>query len=218
MTERPWLTPGEGQARHAPAAARNRDPILAVLEEELPGSGLVLEVASGSGEHALAFAQRFPALTWQPSDADPRAIASIGAWRERVPLPNLLPPIRLDAEADWPAIKADAILCINMAHISPWTATIGLLRGASDVLLAGGLLYLYGPYRRAGVVTAASNEAFDASLKARDPRWGLREVETVEAEAMKRGFRLHRTAEMPANNPSSPMTTIIPPNPPHQRT
>ncbi|WP_176590219.1 DUF938 domain-containing protein [Sphingobium sp. EM0848] len=205
MTDRPepW-EPGSGPVaagkRHAPATERNRDAIVAVLREELPQSGLMLEVASGSGEHAIHFAAAFPDLDWQPSDPDPVALASIAAWREEAGLSNLRPPVRLDAAAPWPAERADAILCINMVHISPWAATLGLLRGAGACLSPDGLLYLYGPYVREGVETAPSNLAFDASLKARDPRWGLRRVEDVIAAAYAEGLRFDRLVEMPANN------------------
>jgi SAM-dependent methyltransferase len=187
--------------REAPAAARNREPIAAVLREVLPASGTILEVASGSGEHAVHFASLWPDLRWQPSDPDPDALASIRAWREEAALPNLREPLVLDASADaWPVEQADALLCVNMVHISPWRATEGLMRGAGRVLPPGAPLILYGPYRRAGVATAPSNEAFDASLKARDPEWGLRELEAVEAEAGRSGLRLERVFEMPANN------------------
>ncbi|HYD37758.1 MAG TPA: DUF938 domain-containing protein [Allosphingosinicella sp.] len=187
--------------RSAPATQRNREPILAVLRTVLPERGLVLEVASGTGEHAAYFAGLFPDLRWQPSDPDPAALASIRAWREDSGLANLLEPVRLDAAAEaWPVASADAVLCVNMVHISPWEATLGLLRGAGRLLAPGAPLILYGPYRRAGVPTAPSNAAFDASLRARDPRWGLREVEAVEAEAARNGLRLDRLFEMPANN------------------
>jgi Protein of unknown function (DUF938) len=185
----------------APAALRNRDPIAAVLREVLPGEGTVLEVASGSGEHAVHFARLFPRLEWRPSDPDPAALESIAAWRGEAGLANLLEPLRLDAAAQaWPVVGADALLCINMVHISPWAATVGLMRGAGRLLAAGAPLILYGPYRRAAMPTAPSNEAFDRSLRARDPQWGLRDLEAVEAEALGRGLRLERVTEMPANN------------------
>lgn len=205
MTDRPepWQ-PGSGPAvagkRHAPATQRNRDAIVAVLRDALPSSGLVLEVASGSGEHAVHFAGAFPDLDWQPSDPDPAALASIAAWRAEADLPNLRPPIRLDAAGDWPVGQADAILCINMVHIAPWEATLGLLKGAGAALPPGGLVYLYGPYTRAGMDTAPSNLSFDASLKARDSRWGLRAVEDVIAAAEAEGLIFGRLIEMPANN------------------
>ena len=205
MTDRPapW-EPGSGPAaagkRHAPATERNRDAILAVLRDELPSSGLVLEVASGSGQHVGHFAATLPALDWQPSDPDPAALVSIESWRQEVGLANVRPPLRLDASADWPVERADAILCVNMVHISPWEATLGLMKGAGAVLPPGGLLYLYGPYLRENVETAPSNLAFDASLKARDPQWGLRRVEDVIAAAEGEGLVLRRLLEMPANN------------------
>ena len=205
MTDRPapW-EPGSGPAaagkRHAPATERNRDAILAVLRDELPSSGLVLEVASGSGQHVVHFAAALPALDWQPSDPDPAALVSIESWRQEVGLPNVRPPLRLDASADWPVERADAILCVNMVHISPWEATLGLMKGAGAVLPPGGLLYLYGPYLRENVETAPSNLAFDASLKARDPQWGLRRVEDVIAAATGEGLVFRRLLEMPANN------------------
>ena len=205
MTDRPapW-EPGSGPAaagkRHAPATERNRDAILAVLRDELPSSGLVLEVASGSGQHVVHFAAALPALDWQPSDPDPAALASIESWRQEAGLPNVRPPLRLDASADWPVERADAILCVNMVHISRWEATLGLMKGAGAVLPSGGLLYLYGPYLRENVETAPSNLAFDASLKARDPQWGLRRVEDVIAAAEGEGLVLRRLLEMPANN------------------
>lgn len=187
--------------RRAPATERNREPLAAVLRETLPASGTVLEVASGTGEHALYFARRFPDLLWQPSDPDPEALASIRAWRKEAGLGNLLEPLRLDAAADrWPVAAADAILCVNMVHISPWEATVGLMRGAGLLLPPDAPLILYGPYRRADVPTAPSNEAFDASLRARDPFWGLRELEAVTAEAALSGLRFERLFEMPANN------------------
>lgn len=187
--------------RSAPATERNREPIAAVLREVLPESGILLEIASGSGEHAVYFAGLFPDWSWQPTDPDPSALGSIAAWRAEAGTPNLLEPIRLDASADsWPVGAADAVLCVNMVHISPWAATEGLMRGSGRMLERGAPLILYGPYRRAGVPTAPSNEAFDLSLKARNPEWGLRELEAVEAEAAGQGLRLERVVEMPANN------------------
>jgi hypothetical protein len=187
--------------RHAPATERNREPIAALLRDILPAFGTVLEVASGTGEHAIFFAQAFPTLDWVPSDPDPSAIASIRAWAEATKLPNLRPPLLLDASApDWPIARADAMLCINMIHISPWEATVGLFAGAAHLLPSGAPLFVYGPYRRAGVPTAPSNEAFDQSLKARAPRWGLRDLEAVEALAEAAGFSIERVVEMPANN------------------
>lgn len=187
------------QRRHAPATTRNREPIAAVLADELPARGLALEVASGSGEHCAFFAERFPALQWQPSDPDADALASIADWC--ADLPNVLPPLMLDAaEAAWPIGAADAILCINMVHISPWEATLGLMAGAGRLLAPGAPLFLYGPYRQRGVPTAESNEAFDVSLKTRNPAWGLRHVEDVSAAAAAQGLVLDRLVAMPANN------------------
>ncbi len=189
------------ERRSAPHVARNADPIAAVLRSVLPGRGLVLEVASGTGEHAVHFAAAFPDLQWQPSDPDPTALRSIEAWRAEVGLINLLAPLPLDVRADsWPVARADAILSINMVHISPWSATAGLIRGAGRLLWPGAPLYLYGPYRQAGVETAPSNEAFDQSLRSRDPSWGLRDLEDVVAEAEANGFRLETVVPMPANN------------------
>ena len=186
-------------ARHAPATARNRDPILAVLRDILPPRGLILEIASGTGEHARYFAEQLPHLDWQPTDPDPDALASIAAWCTDAP--NVRPPLALDASApDWPVTEADAVVCINMVHISPWSATEGLFARAARLLGEGDPLYLYGPYRRAGAPTAPSNEAFDASLKAQNPAWGLRQLEDVAALAERCGFRFDRLAEMPANN------------------
>lgn len=187
--------------RQAPATERNRDPIAEVLRSVLPERGLVLEVASGTGEHAVHFAGAFTKLLWQPSDPEPGALRSIEAWRVEAGLFNLLPPLSLDARAaEWPIDAADAVLCINMVHISPWAATAGLLRGAGKLLQAGAPLYLYGPYRQEGVETAPSNEAFDADLRSRNPEWGLRTVEAVEEEAERHGLTLERLAPMPANN------------------
>ncbi len=187
--------------RSAPAVARNREPILAVLRGCLPPHGLVLEVASGTGEHAAHFAAAFPHLEFQPSDADAEARASIDAWRDELALANLRPAIALDAQAtDWPIAAADAVLCINMIHISPWSATVGLIAGASRVLPPGGLLYLYGPYRRAEIQTAPSNDVFDADLRRRNPTWGLRDLEAVVAIAAAAALDHTDTIEMPANN------------------
>ena len=191
---------GEGVRRRAPAAARNVEPIGDVLADWLPPNGSVLEIASGTGEHALAFARRFSNLTWQPSDPDPQALTSIEAWRDEGPA-NLLPSLKLDVcEADWPVGRADSILCINMIHISPWEASLGLLEGASRLLRAGGSLILYGPWLEGDVETAPSNLAFDQSLKSRDPRWGLRKVDDFAAEAARRGLALAGRRAMPANN------------------
>jgi SAM-dependent methyltransferase len=194
-------TPPPG-ARTSPATARNRDPILEVLRPRLPAHGLVLEVASGAGEHAVHMARALPGLSWQPTDPDSAALDSIAAWRDAAGLPNLLAPLKLDAAApeSWPVEKADAMVCINMVHISPWAATEGLMAGAGRVLPPGGILYLYGPYREAGVETAPSNTAFDLDLKARNPAWGLRDLEAVSDLAARHGLRLDERIAMPADN------------------
>ncbi|WP_159993281.1 DUF938 domain-containing protein [Roseomonas sp. 18066] len=186
----------------APSALRNRDPILAVLRDALPPAGLLLEIASGSGEHATHWARHLNGWTIQPSDADARARASVSVHSTEAGLPNLLPPVALDAAAgDWPVARADAVLCINMIHIAPWAATLGLLAGAARCLAPGTPLVLYGPYRRDGVPTAPGNEAFDADLRRRDPAWGLRDLEAVDAAATAAGFLPGpRVVEMPANN------------------
>jgi SAM-dependent methyltransferase len=187
--------------RYAPAAARNRGPILDALRGRLPASGLLLEVASGSGEHAVHLAAAFPALTIQPSDPDPEARASIAAWAAETGLPNIRPPLALDAAAAaWPAARADAVLCINMIHIAPWQACEGLVRGAARLLPPGGPLVLYGPFRRGGAHTAPSNAAFDESLRAQDPHWGVRDLEAVAALAAAEGFAAPEVVPMPANN------------------
>ena len=186
---------------HAPATERNREPIREVLARELPASGTVLEIASGSGEHAVAFARAFPHVTWQPTDADPRALASIAAWRDEAALPNLAAPLRLDVTATpWPIERADAIVCVNMVHIAPWEAALALFAGAGRALAPGALLFLYGPYRFGGAFTAPSNEAFDASLRSRDPRWGVRDVDELRAAAAAQGFTLGAPIPLPANN------------------
>lgn len=196
----PWIAaeaPGDSARRHAPATVRNRDAIADLLATMLPSNGVVLEVASGSGEHCAYFAARFGALTWQPSDPSPAARASIALWCDG--LANVRPALDLDAALPgWPVTEADALLCINMVHISPWEATLGLFSGAARILPPGAPLFLYGPYRRAGHPTAPSNEMFDESLRMRDPRWGLRDLDQVVAAAD--GFVLDRVVDMPANN------------------
>ena len=188
-----------------PATQRNREAILDVLRGVLPASGLVLEIASGSGEHVVHFAQALPGLTFQPSDPDADALRSIAAWTAEHRLANIRPPVMLDALSEseqWPITKADAMVCINMIHISPWPATLGLLRGAARILPTGAPLYLYGPYIQSGVATAPSNEAFDASLKARNPEWGLRHLDEVATAARAAGFSAPMVTPMPANNRS----------------
>jgi hypothetical protein len=188
--------------RFAPAAARNRGPILAVLERVLPPRGLVLEISSGTGEHAVAFAERLPGLVFQPSDVDPDSLASIEAWRRHSGLANVRAPLALDVHATpWPLTDApDAIVCSNMIHIAPWTACLALLDGAASWLAPGAPLVLYGPFREGGVHTAPSNAAFDASLRERDARWGVRDLDEVAAEASARGLALEEVVAMPANN------------------
>jgi SAM-dependent methyltransferase len=189
--------------QHAPSAARNREPIWTVLRRHLPQHGLVLEVASGSGEHIVHFAQLAgPELVFQPSDPDAQSRASINAWIAEAGLPNIRPALALDAAAEaWPISRADAVVCINMIHISPWASAVGLVRGAARVLPSCGLLYLYGPYRREGRHTAPSNEAFDRDfLRARNPEWGVRDLEAVAALAAEAGFAPPFIEEMPANN------------------
>jgi hypothetical protein len=196
-----YETAATGARRSAPAALRNREPILAVLREWLPESGLVLEIASGTGEHVVYFAEAFPNLEWQPSDVHPSGLASIAAWRGAAALPNVREPIVIDAAApDWPISHADALLNINMVHISPWRAALGLLDGAAHILRPGGALILYGPWLKDDIPTASSNLAFDRELRSRDPEWGLRCVEDFAAAAEQRGLRLEQTRAMPANN------------------
>jgi SAM-dependent methyltransferase len=188
----------------APAVARNRDAILDVLRAVLPLRGLVLEIASGSGEHAAHFAAAFPDLVFQPSDPDPKARASIDSWSASSGLKNIRPALALDSSrAPWPFPRADAILCINMTHIAPFSATEGLLRNAGKILPSGAVLYLYGPFFRAGVETAESNLAFDAWLRAQNARWGLRDLGAVAALARENGFLAPEVVEMPANNVSA---------------
>jgi len=202
--ERPWLARAEAQdaRRHAPATHRNRDAIAAVLARELPVSGVVLEVASGSGEHAIHFARLFPGIFWQPSDPDPLSRESIVAWTEgEGALSNIGAPLALDAASgDWPIASADAIFCANMVHISPWEATLGLFAGAGRLLAEGAPLILYGPFLEAAVDTAPGNRAFDGQLRAMDSRFGIRSAEDLDRVAS--SHRLIRTArhEMPANN------------------
>jgi hypothetical protein len=189
------------EQRHAPATMRNRDAIVALLEKILPSSGLVLEIASGTGEHAVYFGKTFPELTFQPSDPDPACCQSIAAWTKREAVPNVLPPLQLDAQAaQWDIPKPAAILCINMVHISPWESSIGLFEKAGTLLDPGALLYLYGPYLRADVETAPGNMDFERSLKSRDLRWGLRDVADMDALATRTGFVRDSLTEMPANN------------------
>ena len=195
-----YEAPAAGPVRSAPAALRNREPIAEVLADWLPPSGVVLELASGTGEHAVYFAERFPALDWLPSDVHPDALSSIAARIEHARLPNLRHPLVVDAsQAGWEVDHADAVLSINMVHISPWSAATGLLDGAAR-LLSGGPLILYGPWLKDDIPIAPSNLEFDASLKSRDPEWGLRRVEDFAEAAAARGLMLEESRQMPANN------------------
>jgi SAM-dependent methyltransferase len=182
----------------APSAERNKEPILQVLRRVLPRAGLVLEVASGTGQHVAHFARALPLLQWQPSDPDPESRASVSAWTEA--LANVRVPIDLDVRGPWPVARADAVVCINMIHVAPWAAAEALVAGAGKVLGPGGVLFLYGPFRRYGRHTAPSNEAFDASLRVQDPGWGVRDLEAVERLGAAAGFELVEVLEMPANN------------------
>jgi SAM-dependent methyltransferase len=185
----------------SPAAERNKEPILEQLKRLLPASGAVLEVASGTGQHALHFARALPAIVWQPTEPDAALRGAIAARVRDAGLPNLRAPEPFDVlDAATPRLAADALLCINMIHIAPWAATQGLIRHAERLLETGSLLVLYGPYKIDGQHTAPSNEAFDASLRARDPAWGVRDLGDVAAAARERGFELSERVAMPANN------------------
>ena len=196
-----YEAPASEARRSAPAALRNREPIAEVLRDWLPESGLVLEIASGTGEHAVFFAERFPRLEWQPSDVHPDALSSIAGWRDEARLPNVRPPLVIDAASEsWPIDRADAVLSINMVHISPWASALGLIQGAARLLATGAPLIMYGPWLKDDMPTAESNLAFDADLRMRDPEWGLRRVEDFAAAAARQGLRLEETRTMPANN------------------
>lgn len=187
--------------RFSASAQRNREPILEVLRRVLPPSGLILEVASGSGEHGVCFAAALPTIVWQPSDLNAENHASIVAWREHAGLSNLLPPLLLDAAApSWPVSAADAVVNINMIHIAPWSACEGLMRGAARVLAVGAPLVLYGPFHRDGRPTAPSNQAFDEQLRAQNPAWGVRDLEQVTAAADAAGLERDEIVPMPSNN------------------
>ena len=187
--------------QHAPATSRNRDFILDVLRDVLPPKGVILEIASGSGEHVVHFARNFPNFVFQPSDAEPDALRSIAAWTKATNVTNVRAPIVLDAsQSVWPIASADGIICINMVHISPWEATLGLINGAAAILPPASPLYLYGPFIREGFATAPSNRAFDRNLRDRNPTWGLRDLEAVAAVAQSIGFSAPIITEMPANN------------------
>lgn len=197
--------------QYAPATARNREPIYQVLSKILPMQGVVLEIASGTGEHSVYFAPQFPQLQWLPSDANPTAIASIRAWQAHASIENSLAPILINVmESDWwvpvqqhlakQQLELTAIININMIHISPWEATLGLFAGCQSLLKSGGVLYLYGPYKQRGKHTALSNEQFDDSLQSRDFRWGVRNMEDVIDVAQKNHFTFRESTPMPANN------------------
>jgi SAM-dependent methyltransferase len=181
------------------APERNKQPILEVLQRVLPASGTLLELASGTGQHAVYFAQHLPGWTIQPSDVEPENLASIAAYQREAGLPNLREPVRLDvADATWP--NASAVFNANMIHIAPWQAALDLLRGAARVLAPGDKLVLYGPFKIGGAHTAPSNQSFDDSLRARDPSWGVRDLEAVVSIAASHGLALEERVEMPANN------------------
>lgn len=185
----------------SPAALRNRDPIANLLRDVLPQNGTVLELASGSGEHVIHFATLFPDLVWQPSDPSPQARASIVEWVNTEAMTNVLPPLDIDASSQtWPVERADAMIAINMVHISPWPATEGLLKGAARLLPSGAPLILYGPYRRQDQQMVPSNIEFDASLRARNPEWGIRLLEDVQTLAEQSGLLLTSVTDLPANN------------------
>jgi hypothetical protein len=185
----------------SPSSERNRDPILAVLERVLPETGVLLEIAAGSGHHAAYFAPNFPGLTWQPSEPDPDGRASITAWGEHTNAANLNPPIDLDVTAEhWEITEADAVFSANMIHIAPWQCCLGLMAGAGRILSPGGVLVLYGPFMRGGEHTAPSNAQFDASLKSRDASWGIRDLDDVTACAEEAGLARQEIVDMPANN------------------
>jgi SAM-dependent methyltransferase len=193
----------QDRRRHADATLRNREPILQVLQSILPVEGTLLEIASGTGEHAAHLAARMPRIVWIPTDADEGAVESIAAWRAAEGGPNLEAPRLLDVrDQDWGVSGLDAILCVNMIHISPWECTEALMRGAARALKPGGLLYLYGPFMIDGLHTAPSNERFDRMLLMQDPSWGVRDLGAVVDTALAEGLALDGDVEMPANNRS----------------
>lgn len=190
-----------GQRRYSPAAGRNRTLILEVLREKLPNSGTVLEIASGTGEHIVHFAAQCPNLKFQPTDPSPEALTSIAAWIDAEATGNVRSPIALDVlQADWPVPDCDAVYCSNMIHIAPWTACEGLIAGSARALQPGGLLFIYGPFFRAGIETAPGNIAFDRDLRRRNPEWGIRHLDEVAELATMAGFHPPEITEMPANN------------------
>ena len=188
-------------ALESPAAERNKEPILAVLKRLLPPAGTILEIASGTGQHVMHFARALPQLTWQPTDPDADLLEAIRARQHAMPLDNVRQPLTLDVLATpWPIARADAILCINMIHVAPWSAAQALFAHSRQLLAHGSLLILYGPFKRGGRHTAASNESFDASLRQRNPEWGVRDLDDVTALAEHSGFELRELVQMPANN------------------
>jgi cyclopropane fatty-acyl-phospholipid synthase-like methyltransferase len=185
----------------SPAAERNKAPILDAIRARLPATGVVLEIASGTGQHIVHFARELPALTWQPTDTDDELRAAVTDRILASGLSNIRTPLKLDVLAsDWPATEVSAIVCINMIHVAPWSATQGLMAGAGRLLRPGASLFLYGPYQRGGRHTAPSNETFDASLRARNPEWGVRDLDDVQRCAEQHGLALAEVIEMPANN------------------
>ena len=205
----PWPIGEErgGGKIFAQSAERNKGPILEVLRRVLPATGLILEIGSGTGQHATHFARALPALQWQPTDLDPELRRSVEGWIRDEGLSNVRAPIALDVlDKPWPIDRADAIVCINMIHVAPWQSTLALFEGASAVKAS--TVFLYGPYRRFGAHTAPSNEQFDASLKANDPTWGVRDLEAVEKVAADNGFELKDVVPMPANNFSVVFTRV----------
>jgi SAM-dependent methyltransferase len=187
--------------RYHPSAERNKGPILAVLSRVLPPAGTVLEIASGTGQHVVHFAAALPQLTFQPSDPDPASRASVAGWIAEIGVGNVLPPLDIDVRRpDWGVEAADAVVCVNMIHIAPWACAEGLIAGAARQLPPNGPLVIYGPFKRGGAHTAPSNAAFDASLRAQDPDWGIRDLEAVQALGEAHGFVLEEIVEMPANN------------------
>jgi hypothetical protein len=200
-----WFFPtGEDARQYAPAAVRNAGPILDVLGRYLPATGTILEIGSGTGQHVVAFAAAHPGLSWQPSDPDPAACASIAAWTAAASLANVRPPLDLDVMAAcWGRAIAQPIaglVCINLLHIAPWAACAGLMTGAAALLEPGAPLYLYGPFKRGGGHTAPSNAEFDRYLRACDPAWGVRDLESVVECAAEHGLELVDVVPMPANN------------------
>ncbi len=200
------FSPG-ARRRHAPATLRNREAILQVLERVLPATGLILEIASGTGQHADFMAPALAPRCWQPTDVDPDALASIAGYRAESGCPEFLPPLALDVTADqWSIVAADAVVAINLIHIAPWSATEALMVGAARVLPDDGVLFLYGPFKRDGQHTASSNQEFDGMLRAQDRTWGVRDLSDVVAAAGRCGLALSEIVQMPANNLSVVLT------------